>query len=138
MILTGSNVFFSCYDDFQSKDKDYILLEDNPSDYQYVKQTSSTGFCLFQWKRLTPQEYIDYALNHGLAMQIVKFLTPEFVKEIGFTISDLKQLSPLCENLDVKHQYVKIIFEAYISNNDFILTDDQRLKAYNFYKETRK
>ena len=50
------------------------------------------------------------------AMQIVKFLVPEFVQEIGFTIEHLKKLKPLAEKLEGRHKYAKVIYDAYIEN----------------------
>ena len=42
------------------------------------------------------------------------------------------------ENMDSKHTYEKIIADAYIENNDFFLTDEQRDLAYAEYKKTRE
>jgi hypothetical protein len=135
-ILVGSRYFFSAMEGFASKDTDYVLIEDNPKDYNYVKQLSGT-FCLFKWKRMSPADYIAYALSNGPAMQVGKFLVPEFCSEIRFSIDDLKQLSPLFDRLDDAHKYEKIIYDAYISNDSFILTDSQRKTAYEEYKKYR-
>jgi hypothetical protein len=135
-ILVGSNVFFSSINGFKSKDKDYVLLVDNPDGFKYFRQTNST-YDLFEWKRMTAQEFIDYSLSNGSPMQIGKFLVPEFVNEIGFTIDDLKKLNSLIDRLDDKHKYEGIIYDAYISNNSFSLTDEQRLAAYTEYKLER-
>ena len=70
-------------------------------------------------------------------MVVGKFLIPEFNKKIGFTIDDLPKIKPLIDRLDEKHIYEKIIYESYLENNSFTLTEDQRLKAYKKYKETR-
>ena len=58
-------------------------------------------------------------------MQLGKFLVPTFVEAIGFTIEDLKKLQPLADNLDDKRKYEKVIYDSYIQNNDFALTDEQ-------------
>lgn len=137
MILVGSRYFFGKYPDFKSKDADYVLLVDNPKGFRNVRQTSGS-YCLFEWRRMTPAEYIAYALSKGPAMQLGKFLVPEFCKEVGFTVEHLKSLSPLLEKLDEKHAYEKAIYEAYIKNGDFVLTDSQREVAYGIYKEARK
>lgn len=70
-------------------------------------------------------------------MQIGKFLVPEFVQEIGFTIEHLKKLKPLAEKLDGRHKYEKVIYDAYIENGAFKLTEEQRSKAYEQYKLAR-
>lgn len=135
-ILIGSTVFFSSFDDFKSKDKDYILLVDNPDGFNFVRQTSGS-YCLFEWKKMSADEFVDYTLTKGPAMQLGKFLVPEFVTAIGFTIEHLKRLSPLVEKLDSKHAYEKIIYDSYIENNAFTLTADQLNAAYLKYKEVR-
>ncbi len=86
---------------------------------------------------MTADEFVEYALAKGPAMQLGKFLVPEFNSEIGFTIEHLKQLEPLVEKLDDKHKYEKIIYDAYIENNKFELTKAQRDEAYLEYKKAR-
>lgn len=71
-------------------------------------------------------------------MQLGKFLIPTFIEAIGFTIEDLKKLQPLADNLDDKHKYEKVIYDSYIQNNDFILTDEQLQKAYLEYKHNKR
>ena len=137
-ILVGSNAFFSEIKGFKSKDKDYVLLVDKPDGFVNVRYTHITN-CLFEWRRMTAQEFVDYALvSKGPAMQIQKFLVPEFVKEIGFTIPLLKKLEPLISNLDDKHKYLKVIYDAYILNNDFTMTEEQLNSAYTAYIKERE
>ena len=50
---------------------------------------------------------------------------------------DLKRLEPLTEIMDEKHTYEIIIFNAYIQNDGWWLTEDQRAAAYSEYKRTR-
>lgn len=136
-IVVGSKCFFDGIEDFTPHDDDYLELVDNPEDFKY-KKIYHGKFCLFKWKRMSADEYIDYMLNIStLPMEVGKFLVPEFVKEIGFTIEDLKKLEPIINNIDEKHNYEKIIFNSYIENNDFVLTEEQKLKAYNEYKKYR-
>ena len=66
-----------------------------------------------------------------------KFLVPEFVEYLGFTIEDLKEFSGKFDEIDEKHAYEKIIYESYIENNGFFLTAGQKEKAFKKYKETR-
>jgi hypothetical protein len=136
-ILMGSTYFFSCYPDFKSKDIDEIeIIETN--EFKQMRQITGCGKCLFQLKKHeTVQEYIDWALECQLGMVVGKFLVPEFNAAIGLSMADLKQLSPLIERLDDKHQYEAIIYNAYIENNSFTLTDEQRLEAYMEYKNSR-
>jgi hypothetical protein len=70
-------------------------------------------------------------------MQVGKYLVPEILHYFNFTIDDLKQLQPLIDNLDKSHLYEKIIYDGYIENNDFYLTDIQLDNAYKSYKDAR-
>ena len=135
--LMGSRYFFSCYDDFESKDIDEIELVDT-SDFKNVRQLTGKGKCLFQMKRHSSKEpYIEFALRSKIGMVIGKFLIPEFCEAIGFTVNDLPRLVPLIAKLDEQHKYEEIIFNSYIQNGSFTLTDEQRARAYKSYKESR-
>lgn len=136
-ILIGSKYFFSCYDDFKSKDVDEIQIVET-DEFKQVRQISGGGKCLFQMKRHSSKEdYIEWALKSQIGMVVGKFLVPEFCKEIGFTIDDLSRLAPLIERLDDKHQYEAIIYDSYLQNGEFSLTPTQRDAAYKSYKESR-
>ena len=136
-ILMGSTYFFSCYEGFKGKDIDEIeIIETNA--FRYGRQLTGRGKCLFQLKKQdTIDDYINYALLSSTGMVIGKFLIPEFCNEIGFTIEHLPRLKPLIDKLDDGHKYEEIIYNSYMENNAFTLTDSQRLKAYNSYKESR-
>lgn len=136
LILVGSTYFFGDYPDFKSKDKDFVKLVDSPEEFKYFRQTSGS-YCLFEWKRMSVSEFIEYSLNQGVAILVGKFLVPEFVNEIGFKIEDLIKLKPLIDNLKKRHLYEKIIFDSYLENKAFALTDEQRLRAYENYKLSR-
>ena len=137
-ILIGSTYFFSCYDDFQSKDIDELEIIDT-NEFQQMRQITGQGKCLFQMKRhSSKEEYINWALKCQLGMVIGKFLVPEFNAAIGLSVADLKRLSPLIQKLDDKHKYEEIIFNSYIENGEFSLTKEQRDLAYQSYKETRR
>jgi hypothetical protein len=136
-LLIGSQYFFSCYNDFNSKDIDELqIIETN--EFAQMRQITGQGKCLFLMKRHSSKEaYIDWALKSKIGMVIGKFLVPEFCTEIGFTINDLPRLATLLDRLDDKHKYEKIIFDSYIENGSFELTDAQRERAYKSYKESR-
>jgi len=137
-ILVGSSAFFNEIEGFQPKDRDYVILVSNPVGFTYARQTSfSDKYCLFEWKKMSVDEFIKHTLDTKLPMTAGKFLIPEFNKQIGFTITDLKRLEPVFERIDKKHTYEKIIFDAYIENNDFVLTDDQLAAAYTSYTTAR-
>lgn len=135
--LMGSRYFFSCYEDFNSKDIDEIeIVETN--EFKQVRQLTGQGKCLFQLKKHSSKyAYIDYALKSKVGMVIGKFLIPEFCEAIGFTVKDLPRLRELIDRLDDKHRYEQIIFDSYIENGSFTLTDEQRARAYKSYRESR-
>ena len=67
-----------------------------------------------------------------------KFLVPEFARELGMDINDLERLRPLAEKLDEKHLYENVIYDAYIENGCWGLTDEQRIEAYRIYNECKE
>lgn len=136
-ILVGSSVFFNEIEGFQSKDRDYVILVEKPVGYDFVRQTTSSKACIFEWRKMSPERFVEYSLRRGPAMQLGKFLVPGFVQEIGFTIEHLKALKPLAEKLDERHRYEKVIYDSYIENGSFELTEEQRSKAYEQYKLAR-
>lgn len=139
-ILVGSKYFFSCYEDFKPHDEDWIEIIDT-TEFKQMRQIRDfqNNRCIFQMKKHNNvQEYIDWALKSKNGMIIGKFLVPEFNAAIGLSIADLKQLLPLIERLDNKHKYEEIIYNAYIENDCFILTPEQRFAAYQSYKNSRQ
>lgn len=138
-ILIGSHAFFKDMPEFTSKDKDEIeIVENGGGKFQYMMQISTHSSCLFKIVRRPKEKLFEYALTKSPGMGVGKFLVPEFNKEFGITVEDLNTLKPLVEKLDEPHMYEKIIFDAYIENNDFVLTDEQLNAAYESYKATRK
>lgn len=136
--LVGSTYFFKNIEGFKSKDIDKVVLVDNPIGFKNVRQTSGCGTCLFEWRRMTADEFVEFTLNTKLPMSVGKFLVKEFCEEIGFTFSHLKKLAPVIEKLDKKHEYEKIIFMSIIENNSWVLTEEQLEKAYEEYKSARE
>ena len=132
--LVGSNVFFKGYfKDFVSKDIDILVLEDEPKGYNNVIQFHFKDRCIFKWRRMSKNELIDISLERGLGMELGKFLVPEFARELEMNIDDLERLRPLAEKLDDKHLYEKVIYDSYIENECWGLTDEQRIEAYRIY-----
>lgn len=136
-ILMGSKYFFSCYPDFESKDTDEIEIVDNAG-FKYCRHINGKNRCLFQLRRCaSKEEYIDWSCKSTVGMLIGKFLVPEFCAEIGFTVEDLPKVATLLDKLDYKHQYERIIYNSYIENGSFTLTDEQRDRAYKSYRQSR-
>lgn len=133
----GSTYFFSQYPDFTAGDIDEVEFEEHPKLYKNVLQfrKHDKTHCLFKWRLMTPDEFVEYTLSSKLPMELGKFLVPEVADYLGFTLDHLKKLSPVAERLDAKHRYEKVIFDSYLHNGGFFLTDEQRLKAYTEYKK---
>jgi hypothetical protein len=137
-MLVGSNVFFKDINDFKSKDIDVLELVDNPTGFKNQRQFKFKDKCVFQWRRMPVNELISITLSNNTPMEIGKFLVPEFINEMNITIENLKQLEPLISRLDDMHKYEKTIYDAYIENNDFYLTDEQLKDAYEIYNKYRR
>ena len=133
----GSKYFFNRYPDYTSHDVDTVEIVDT-NEFKEKRVIRGQGKDMFFLRKKPKEELIADALKSELSMVVGKFLIPGFNREIGFTIEDLPKLKPLIDKLDDKHKYEEIIYNSYLKNGDFILTDEQRLKAYNTYKDSRK
>lgn len=135
----GSRAFFEGLPGFEPKDTDEVEFEEEPRLYKNVLQFRKKDGtrCLFKWRKMTADEYVKYALESKLPMEIGKFLVPEIGEYLGFTIEHLKRLKPVVERLDPKHAYEKVIYDSYIENDAFYLTDEQRREAFLEYKNGR-
>lgn len=131
----GSTYFFGD----QGTDTDWIEFEDQPRIYKNVLQfrRHDRKECLFRWRKMTPEEFVEYELKTNLPMELGKFLIPEVCEYLGFTMDHLRALTPLSERLDARHAYEKIIFDAYIQNGEMRLTAEQRGSAFLEYKRER-
>lgn len=136
-ILVGSRAFFGGYEDFKSKDRDYLELVENPKDFQWRREQSLRGVCTFSYKLEPAADMVRRTLESGDALLVGKFLVPEVAEAIGATVADILPLETLLPNLDKRHKYVAVIFEAVKQNNSFVLTEEQRDEAYEVYKQSK-
>lgn len=136
-MLVGSNVFFKDIEGFTSKDIDILEFVDDPTDFKNVRQFKFPNKCVFQWRKMPIDELIDMTVSRNFPMEIGKFLVPEFIKEFKLSIDDLKRLEPIIAKLDDKHKYEEVIYNSYIKNNAFYLTDKQLKNAYEIYLKYR-
>lgn len=135
--ITGSNYFFAGLDDFKSKDCDYLHIVDE-APFKYFRQSKDlNGNCHFEWVMMNKVDLITY--HYSITpMAIIKFLNPDFCDFLDIDFSDLSGLmSDMCQKLDNEHKYAAIIWNAYINNNDFTLTNEHRDAAFNEYKKYR-
>ena len=137
-ILVGSRAFFSGMKGFQSKDRDYLILVEQPQGFNWRREQSVRGICTFQYKLGTPAEMVSKTLEVGDPLLIGKFLVPEVADVLGATIDDILPLETLLPKLDDKHQYEAVIFNAIKTNGSFTLTEEQRKEAFKVYKSARK
>ena len=138
-IEIGSQVFFKGYSDYSSHDKDYVEFQDEPKLYKTFMNARGKGTDIFFYKTMSKREFINYELEHckKTPMAAGKFLIPELCKYMNITINDLKLFEEPFNNIDDRHSYEKIIYEAYLKNKGFFLTKEQRDIAYEKYKECK-
>lgn len=141
-ITIGSNIFFKDYVDYASHDVDYIVFEERPTQYKNFMHINlkCKGTDTFYYRDMPKEEFIEYELKHCLKvpMAVGKFLVPELCEYKNITIEDLKRFQLAFDSMDNKHKYEQIIYQSYLENNSFTLTNDQRDKAYKEYKKLRK
>lgn len=135
----GSQVFFKGYPDYISHDADFVEFQDNPTFYKIFANAKEKYNDIFYYKRMTKQEFIEYELKHCIntPMAAGKFLSPKLCEYMNITIDDLKLFQFAFDNIDEKHKYEQIIYQSYIENNGFILTEEQKDEAYKLYKNNK-
>lgn len=134
---TGSRAFFDGIEGFKPSDSDWVSFDTN----------RSTNFCrhgnhetLFIWKEDTAEEILADLVEQGTSANpaaVILFLIPEVIERIGMTFDKLPELTPFIEKLDNKHKYIEVIYNAYLDNEDFTLTEEQLQEAYENYLSSR-
>ena len=138
-IPIGSQAFFSEYEDYKSHDRDFIEFQDEPTEFRKFLIVRENGDEIFYYKTMPKEEFLQSELKHikRIPMAAGKFLVPEVAEFLGLTIEDLKLFEDAFNRIDEKHLYEKKIYDFYVENGDFTLTQEQRDKAYQIYKEKR-
>ncbi len=135
----GSRAFFEGMQGYEPKDTDELCIMD-----EFVLKGNSLhanglhGKDVFFYRNMSKEAFINETLESSLAMKAGKFLVPEFAKHLGLTMDDLRTLEPKIRQMDKKHSYEKVIFDSYLENGDFYLTDEQRKRAFEIYLDERK
>ena len=139
--IVGSNAFFTRMAGFCPSDNDRLILVDDASECGIPFKTHSEmrlkGNCYFFYKRLPKDEMIDNCIASKDPMVVGKFLVPAVARDLGLTAEDLRRLEDVMPLLDDRHKYEEVIFRAYLENNDFVLTDEQRQEAFETYSKYR-
>ena len=134
-IVVGSNAFFKNHPNFSSgHDIDIIYIIDQPLfGYGFKIIHKQTDDKIFVYN--SGKDRLLRSIAHEF--EACSFLVPEFAKYIDLTIEDLKRLEYWFDKLDDKHKYEKLIYQYYLINNDFVLTEEQLNEAYKIYKKFR-
>ena len=135
-MYTGSIAFFEGMEGFVPSDTDKVVFKKrNGCNLMIISKDKETTF---SWnENLGKQGIKEHILKSKKYEPFCMFLVPEIVEYLGVTIEDIKELQEYFHLCDAKHQYLAIICDAYIKNNDLKLTAIQRLEAYNLYRTTR-
>lgn len=135
-IEIGSGVFFSKFPDYTPGVSNMLYIDDDP-DYEYETNYMENGVHVLRWRNLPKDQLIAYHKDCYKGRYIGKFLVPEYIEYVGITLDDLKELHHLVNFLDERHIYEKLIYDFYIENNGFFLTDKQLEEVYEEYKNER-
>ena len=134
----GSCAFFDGMDGFEPKDVDELCIMDTFSfKGNSIQCRGLHGKDVFFFRNMSKDEFKKDVKASKLPMTVGKFLVPEFVDYLGFTIEDLKEFDEKFNELDEKHTYERVLYKSYIKNNGFFLTSSQREEAFKKYKESR-
>ena len=136
-IVVGSMAFFSSFDDFKPHDTDILIIMDNPPKNKSYQYTKVRNIDYFIYKNKPKNEFIHFFITTNLPMRASIFLIPEVVELFGVTINDLELLQNVFYHMDDKHSYIKLIYDFYIQNNGFYLTEEQLKAVYEDYKNKR-
>ena len=137
---TGSMAFFQGIEGFVPGDIDWLIIRDDTFNYgMKVPKHSRIGkVSVYEFWYMSAEEFINYFLEHpNPSMKVIMFLIPDVIEYIGLTIDMLPRLKPLIDSLDKKHKYIETIYNSYIENGSFTLTNEQLMEAYNIYLSAR-
>jgi len=134
----GSDYFFLGLTGFRPKDHDTLHIMD--------KWKLESNICRLKigcrdavlCRNMTKEEFVKDVFASNVPMKAGKFLVKEFNDYIGFSIEDLVSIAYIFDNIDPKHSYEKMICGFYLDNGSFMLTDEQRLEAFEEYKNARE
>lgn len=137
--VVGSRAFFGGIEGFVPGDRDTLILVDYPENecgiaFGIRSEMRLKGNCYLFYRRKPKEQMFSDCVD---PIEVGKFLVPEVAKDLGLSIDDIKTLEPLVSQLEGKHLYEADIYNAYLSNEDFILTEEQKIRAYETYQKYR-
>jgi hypothetical protein len=136
----GSRYFFTECPGYDPKDSDELWILPEPlfgRNTSFLIKNVKKRKDIILYPPFSKEEFISHDLQKNDRMKFGKYIIPEFAEYIGLTIKDLIGLKPLVSRLDEQHMYQRVIYDAYLENGEFFLTDVQRTKAYESYIESR-
>lgn len=136
-ILVGSRAFFGGVNGFKSDNRNFVKLVTNSAPLRIESKLSVHGNIIYRLLREPASVMVQKAIESGNGLLFGNFIVPAFAKEIGLSIDDLKKLQPLLSALNQKHSYQSVIYNYYLANGSFTLTDEQRAEAYSVYMAAR-
>lgn len=132
--VIGSRAFFEGMEGYQPHDSDELVI--SPGMKRNVVNIRKDGRDIFFFRDMTKEEFIGDALDSH-PLRAGKFLVPAFAEYLGLTIGDLKRLKGQFAELDDRHRYQQVVFDSYVENGGFRLTEAQRKKSFETYLKYR-
>lgn len=135
----GSSYFFESFPDYKEKDRDELCIMDRfPFKNTNVLNMKKDGVDVFFFRDMDKEGFVEDTIKSGVPMRAGKFLNREFAEDyLKMSVRDLGALDSVFRNMDGKHTYETVIYEAYVANNGFYLTEEQLKSAYDEYKKSR-
>lgn len=136
--IIGSMPFFNGLEGYNPKDIDELnIMDEFPFRTNIMHMKWFDGKDVFLCRNMDKDGFIEDTIKCDTPMRAGKLLVPEFAEYLGLTIDDLKRIEPVINKIDDKHTYEKIIYDSYVKNGGFYLTDEQRKLAFEDYKKKR-
>lgn len=137
IILIGSAAIFKNIEGFVPNDYDILIWTDASKYCTKWRRVGLSGIDVLEMKSdMSKQEIIESQVTKTAPeMCFGLFLCAEFAELIGLTIDDLTNIYPFfCARFNKKHKYFDTVYNAYIANNGFTMTDEQLQEAYAIYR----
>lgn len=135
-IVVGSAAFFGGMEGFIPRTTDQITLVDEVPNGWWHHTGTSEGVRSFDWQRHTLEELVAKLRQDGDGKRAMTLLVPEFATAFGLDMEGLESIRTMMEGLTGRYAWGRTIYEAYLSNGEMTLTEEQRAEAYAQYKDS--
>ena len=138
----GSCSFFEGhYDNYVPHDYDFLVFSDiYDVPYRNMKHIRIEDYNIHNIPA-TKESLLEAELSlceTDSPMHAATVLSPEVCEYFGVTLEDINRFEPYIRTLTGKHEYLQMVYDAYVLNNAIMLTDEQRDDIYNNYKDSKK